>query len=92
MLSYQSFLFKNSVLFKYCKGSSSLHFMLTKKYGNAVERNLFKRRARNIIKDPEVFSLVKRVDLFVKPLRPNISFSVLRESFVRLQEKLVKEQ
>ena len=91
MLPNQSFLFNNSILFKYCKGPASLRFILTKKYGNAEERNLFKRRARNIIRDIEMSFLFKRVELFIKPLQPNISFPVLRESFVQLQKKLVKE-
>ena len=50
----------NDVFFKYIKDRHPrMGFIVSKKYGNAVERNLFKRRARNIIRDIEMSFLFK---------------------------------
>ena len=64
-----------------------LGFIVSKKYGNSVNRNLFKRRCRNLFRN----ELVKRkinIALIVIPRKKNVSFLNISTSFRILYEKL----
>ena len=58
-------------------------FIVSKKYGNSVQRNLFKRRCRSLFK-------IKMIDnnilysVVVRPNRQNISCQSINESFALL--------
>ena len=81
----QSFRYNSAILFKCQPGMSGLHFCITKKYGNAVQRNLLKRRIRNLYQElvnPNN-PLYNNV-LFITPLKQNISFLALQQAFSNL--------
>ena len=88
MGSSQSFRHNSSILFKCCPGSSGLRFCITKKYGGAIQRNLFKRRTRAIfqqfIKTDSPFCGYL---LYITPLKKGISFGVLQKAFLGLQKE-----
>jgi len=91
MSSSQSFRYNSSILFKCCPGSSGLRFCITKKYGNAIQRNLLKRRARSLFqKFVETGSPFKGYLLYITPLKQNISFAVLQSAFLSLQKRGIK--
>jgi ribonuclease P protein component len=65
-----------------------LGFAVSKRYGNAVKRNLFRRRVKS------VFSLMNRIHFFnkpiiIQPLGRDITFSSIKESFSNLYSKNV---
>ena len=78
------------LVFKYvCAKSSWLHFLVGKQYGNAIKRNLLKRRSRNLY-----LNLLKKLDplflgLSVYPIKKNISFKELSNCFALLEKKLI---
>ena len=62
--------------------------MVNKKYGNAPNRNLFKRRARVLFSDLiEQYSDLN-IGLMIKPLKQNISFQDLTDCFDLLNKKI----
>ena len=64
----------------------ALGLIVSKRYGGAVARNLFKRRCRALFR----ISLINRgacVALIVCPKKQNISFIDMNASFERLYEK-----
>ena len=62
--------------------------MVNKKYGNAPNRNLFKRRARVLFSElTEQYSDLN-LGLMIKPLKQNISFQDLQDCFKLLNEKI----
>ena len=62
--------------------------MVNKKYGNAPNRNLFKRRARVLFSDLiEQYSDLN-IGLMIKPLKQNISFYDLKDCFKLLDDKI----
>ena len=65
-----------------------LYFMVTRNYGNAPNRNIFKRRVRFLFN-----GLIKKypnnpIGLMVKPLHENISYMSLKEGFGLLEKKI----
>ncbi|MBG98687.1 hypothetical protein CL659_06220 [bacterium] len=88
----QSFRYNGSVLFRFCSNASALHFCVTKKYGNAVERNLFKRRARSLFKEfSKPGDPFYNYTIYMTPLKKNISFSTIHRAFLNLQAQLLKQ-
>ena len=78
------------LLFKYKKGSSTpkLGLIVSKKYGNAVKRNLLKRHCRSAFKNI-VFSNNSFVfSIIVRPLSKNICYKSILNSFFALNEKI----
>tara|TARA_B110000116_G_scaffold178316_1_gene154413 strand:+ start:823 stop:1134 length:312 start_codon:yes stop_codon:yes gene_type:complete len=79
------------LVFKYIDSKESvLHFFVGRKYGNAIKRNLFKRRSRFLYS-----KLLNKLDglalgLSIYPLKKNISFTELQASFILLENKLGK--
>ena len=78
------------LVFKYQQAESSyLHFFIGKRYGNAIKRNLLKRRIRHLFKffsqqlSPSVFCLS------VFPIKKNISYEELRACFALLTKKMI---
>ena len=65
--------------------------MVNKKYGNAPNRNLFKRRARALFSDLiEQYSDLN-IGLMIKPLKQNVSFNDLKDCFGLLNKKIAGE-
>ena len=89
MSSSQSFRYNGSVLFKCCPGSKGLRFCVTKKYGNAVQRNLFKRRTRSVFNRFVERNSMNNYMLYVTPLKPSVSFQTLQKAFLTLQDNIV---
>ncbi len=76
---------ENCVVFNYSKqGHPALYFIVNTKYGNAIKRNLFKRRVRGLFK---TFFDNSDIGLIVKPLKSNIQYSDLLISFKKLKQK-----
>ena len=75
------------LLFKYKKDvDPKLGFIVSRKYGNAVHRNLFKRRCR-----AQFQSLIKNNftnTLIITPNKQNITWSEISASFNKLIEQL----
>lgn len=70
------------------KQNTRVGFSITKKYGNAVERNRMKRQLREIIRK-QAHSLKKGIDMVVIPKKntKELSFSQLNESLRAVLEK-----
>ena len=63
-----------------------LGFIVSRKYGNSVERNLFKRRCRYAF-----YQLIKKGvmhSIIIKPKTHNISWQIIKESFSTLHNEL----
>ena len=74
--------------FKYTMGSNpGLGLIVSKKYGNAVQRNLFKRRCRSVFKTMFLNNNTN-VSLIVRPKKPNINNKSINKSFSSIQEKI----
>jgi len=65
----------------------SLGLVVSKKYGNAVQRNLFKRRCRSIFRIVLVNG-GSELSLIVRPKSKNISYVSIINSFSAAYEKL----
>ena len=73
---------------KYTKSSEpEMGLIVSKRYGNAIERNLFKRRCRSAFKSIMVDNNVGCI-LIVCPKRPGISFKAIQESFNSVYDKI----
>ena len=74
--------------FKYIDHSEpALGLIVSKHYGNAVERNLFKRRCRYLFRK---YFMNRCVDiaLIIRPKKQNIQFIEMQNSFGNLYEKI----
>ena len=76
------------LLFKYAKDDNpKLGFIVSTKYGNAVERNLFKRRCRHAF-----YQLIKQnftYSLIITPNNTNITWDTINEAFDILYNKVI---
>ena len=80
-------LLTHGLLFKYTYNQSpKLGFIVSRKYGNSVNRNLFKRRCRygfyQLIKHGFNYSVI------IQPKDNNISWTTINKSFETLYEKI----
>jgi|TARA_B100000809_G_C14951437_1_gene464011 ribonuclease P protein component len=74
--------------FKYAAGfDSGLGLIVSKKYGNAVQRNLFKRRCRSAFKTIIVKN-VPNIALIIRPKKPNINNKSIYKSFTSIKEEI----
>ena len=61
-------------------------FIVSRKYGNSVDRNLFKRRCRHLF-----YELIKKglpYSIIVKPKTKNIEWDIIKKSFESIYAKL----
>ncbi len=76
-------------MYYYVKDESpKIGFIVSRKYGNSVKRNLFKRRCRNIF-----FELIKNnfnYSIIVQPKTKNINWKIIKQSFEIIYEKINK--
>ena len=73
--------------FKYVNGEDpSLGFMVSKKYGNAIQRNMFKRRCRDAFRSV-IIKGGSRLSIIVRPKSKRISFESIYSSFFTIYEK-----
>ena len=74
--------------FKYTNHSEpTLGLIVSKHYGNAVERNLFKRRCRYLFRKKFMNRDVE-IALIVRPKKQNIQFIEIQNAFGNLYEKI----
>jgi len=73
--------------FKYTKNSEpEMGLIVSTKYGNAIERNLFKRRCRAAFKSTMVDNNMDCA-IIVRPKKPGVSFRNIQESFNSIYDK-----
>ena len=73
--------------FKYTKSPRpEMGLIVSKRYGNAIERNLFKRRCRYAFKSIMVDNNMGCV-VVVRPKKPDLSFRAIQESFNSIYDK-----
>ena len=74
------------LLFNYTSDETpKLGFTVSKKYGNSVQRNLFKRRCRYAF-----YKLIKggfNYSIIIKPKNKNITWNTINEAFGDLYKK-----
>ena len=74
--------------FKYCDWNTPvLGFIVSKKYGNAVKRNLFKRRCRELFKK-NIINHKLHMAIIIRPNNNNISYNELNSAFKDLLLKI----
>ena len=76
------------ISFKYITTSfSNISFSISRQYGNAVKRNLLRRRCKYLY---QIILLKKepKISIIIKPNRKNISYKSLHKSFLNLYEKI----
>ena len=84
--SYKSLVI-GDLLFRYrFENNANLGLIVSKKYGNAVNRNLFKRRCRSLFYK---FFIKKDVVLVVQPLKSTVSWNTLLKGFFSIHKKLI---
>ena len=81
------FLSAKDLLFNYAYTKNpKLGFIVSKKYGNSVQRNLFKRRCRHAF-----YQLIKsgfKHSIIIKPIEKNITWNAIDEAFNLLYKKI----
>jgi ribonuclease P protein component len=76
------------LLFRYVNSDKpGIGFMVSRKYGNAVRRNLFRRRCRAAFHQYAKQSSLN-ISLVVRPLTSQISYSEIEKAFLQLETKL----
>ena len=60
--------------------------IVSKRYGSAIERNLFKRRCRSAFKSIMIDNNM-RCAVVVRPKKPALSFETIQESFNSVYDK-----
>jgi len=74
-------LYFRDLSFKYSKSSKiEMGLIVSKKYGNAVQRNLFKRRCRSIFKSYMIDNNIGCA-LVVRPQTKGLTYTTIKESF-----------
>jgi len=72
------------LLFLYCSfHAPRLGLTVSKKYGNAVKRNLFKRRVREVFYN-KILNENINIALIVKPEKNDINYASINNSFDKL--------
>ena len=67
--------------FKYCDwGVPVLGLIVSKKYGNAVKRNLFKRRCRELFKK-KIINHKICLAIIIRPNKNNMNYNELADAF-----------
>jgi len=67
--------------FKYCNWKTPvLGLIVSKKYGNAVKRNLFKRRCRELFKKKFINHKIC-LAIIIRPNKNNINYNELNDTF-----------
>jgi len=75
--------------FKYILSSRpGLGLVVSKKYGDSVQRNLFKRRCRSLFKTTIIDNKIL-CSVVVRPNKQNVSLKSINESFSRLYDQLI---
>ena len=74
--------------FKYTyRSDPALGLIVSKNYGNSVDRNLFKRRCRYLFRNILINQGID-IALIVRPENQNIPFAEIKNSFRDLYEKI----
>ena len=66
---------------------SKISFIVSRKYGNAVQRNLFKRRCKFMFSEVKKSKLPSMI-LIVRPLTCDIRFRPIKLAFAQFNEKV----
>ena len=75
------------MFFKYIKDKHPrMGFIVSKKYGNAVKRNKFKRRCRELFNNN--MSQNNQYTIIVRPVKKNLNYQEIREAFSGLFQKI----
>ena len=81
----QSLLVKDILFYYIDNQNPQLGFIVSKKYGNSVQRNLFKRRCRyafyKLIKNEFTYSII------IQPKIKNINWETINKAFESIYEK-----
>tara|TARA_Y100000758_G_scaffold95740_1_gene66110 strand:+ start:180 stop:485 length:306 start_codon:yes stop_codon:yes gene_type:complete len=81
----QSLLVKDILFYYIDNQNPQLGFIVSKKYGNSVQRNLFKRRCRyafyKLIKNEFAYSII------IQPKIKNINWETINKAFELIYEK-----
>ena len=74
------------------KSSEDTHFRFAlsvgKKYGNAVQRNLIKRRIREIVREIKEQLVCMRFVVVIKPQAKDLTYQEIKESIHQIFKKL----
>ena len=65
-----------------------LYLMVNRQYGSAPSRNTFKRRVRFLFHGLKKKHTNLSIGLMVKPLKKNVTYSDLKNSFIELNKKI----
>tara|TARA_Y100000588_G_scaffold367887_1_gene435138 strand:+ start:1101 stop:1376 length:276 start_codon:yes stop_codon:yes gene_type:complete len=88
MMESSKSLYFRDLSFKYTHNKyARLGLAVSKKYGNAVQRNLFKRQCRHLFHTVIVDNNLN-FNVLVRPKKPNLPFKLIKESFNALYERL----
>ena len=79
------------LFFKYAVQSKpQLGMIVSKRFGNAVQRNLFKRRCRNVFVSGFIRENLN-YSVIVRPNKQDISYAEIQDSFLHLKKKFSSE-
>ena len=77
--------------FKYISSSRPcLGFIVSKKYGGSIQRNLFKRRCRSLFKTALIDNKIY-CSVVIRPNKQNVSLKSINESFALLYNQLLDQ-
>ena len=69
------------VSFRYiCGKGPRLGMIVSKRYGNSVQRSLFKRRCRSLFKEL-ILDFDSKICIIVQPIKGRCTFSEIRDAF-----------
>ena len=69
------------------RSPSLLGLIVSRRYGNSVMRNLFKRRCRSLFREHELNN-DNDIALVVRPNKQNVSFINMHSAFGKLYDKI----